>query len=218
MRRQASAITYFVRTRLDGRQRWLTIGHHGQAAPDGQSWNPTSARRQALRLLADPGAADRIAEPATLTFPAAAQLFLEKHGPTLKPRTRVEYERLVRLYLVPALAASLLGKLTRSHVTTAHLAWSKDAPRSANAALTVLSKLMTWSKDEGLREGDNPCTRVKRNNEAQRRRYLSLAELTRLGSVLDAADMAGQLSPYAIAAVRLLILTGARYTEVLTLE
>ncbi|HRD74695.1 MAG TPA: tyrosine-type recombinase/integrase [Hyphomicrobiaceae bacterium] len=222
-RQRSDAVTYILRTRIHGRQRFFVIGQHGMATPDGNTWTPDTARRQAVKVMGNPAIAEKPTkskpdqQPGPLTFENVAVLFLAKHGPMLRPRTRVEYERLIRLYLNPAFGAKPLTAITRADVSTASLAWS-DTPRSANFALTVLSKLMTWSKDEGLREGDNPVTRVKRYKEVRRERYLSLDEVSRIGAALADCERDGSINPHGTAAIRLLILTGARLSEILTLQ
>ena len=67
----------------------------------------------------------------------------------------------------------------------------------------------------GLRpDGSNPCRHVEKFAERKRERILSPAELARLGDALAAYDG----SPYAVAAVKLLVFTGARLGEVLGLR
>jgi integrase len=67
----------------------------------------------------------------------------------------------------------------------------------------------------GLRpNGSNPCRHVEKYAERKRERMLSPAELARLGDALVAYDG----SPYAAAAVKLLVFTGARLGEVLGLR
>ncbi len=79
--------------------------------------------------------------------------------------------------------------------------------------------MMTWCEMEGLREpNSNPCHRIKRFPERSRQRFLSDAELDRLGSLLSDLEETGQERPTVIAAIRLLLLTGMRLGEVLGLE
>ena len=44
-RRQKDAVSYFLKTRVEGKQRWLTIGRHGQP------WTPDAARKHAAQSL-----------------------------------------------------------------------------------------------------------------------------------------------------------------------
>jgi integrase len=52
----------------------------------------------------------------------------------------------------------------------------------------------------------------------QRERFLTPEEFARLGQVLDKAARTGAHNPFVLAAIRLLILTGARLSEILTLK
>ena len=64
----------------------------------------------------------------------------------------------------------------------------------------------------------NPCTGVLRYKRPARDRFLSEAEFTRLGRVLNEMEKAGEVSPHAAAAIRLLMLTGCRRNEIVALR
>src|SRR3954468_941364 len=55
--------------------------------------------------------------------------------------------------------------------------------------------------------GSNPCRGVDRYPEKRRERFLSAAELARLGAVLEEEE---PHDPFVVLAIRLLLLTGAR--------
>jgi predicted DNA-binding transcriptional regulator AlpA len=76
---------------------------------------------------------------------------------------------------------------------------------------------MGFAVARGIRP-DNPAFRVRRFPEKKLERFLSPAEIARLGEALAAAEAVGVESPSAIAAIRLLVLTGCRKNEVLTLQ
>ena len=69
-----------------------------------------------------------------------------------------------------------------------------------------------------LSAATNPCRGIDRYKENKRERFLSAAELSRLGEALREAEEQQALTPYAIAAIRLLLLTGARKSEILSLR
>ena len=64
----------------------------------------------------------------------------------------------------------------------------------------------------------NPCRSVRRYKGRRRERFLTTEEYRRLGRVLVEAESAGSVWPSAIAAIRLLMLTGCRRNEILTLR
>jgi integrase len=79
--------------------------------------------------------------------------------------------------------------------------------------------MMNLAEAWGLRtDGSNPVRHVKRYPERKRERFLTREELQRLGAVLADAQATGAETPFVLAAVGLLILTGARLTEILTLK
>lgn len=211
-RRQKDAVSYFLKARFHGRQRWITIGRHGNP------WTPETARRRALQILADPTLADRTTPHEKTTVADTIDQFLATHGPKLKPSTLYVYRCLVRTYLVPEFGKTPVADLTRAAVAKAHARWGAN-PRSANHALSVLSRAMSWAEDQGFRpENSNPVHRIDRYRENSRERFLSTEEIARLGKALDDAETERLASSMAVAAIRLLILTGARLNEILTLE
>ena len=88
----------------------------------------------------------------------------------------------------------------------------RDKPYQANRTLGVLSKMFSLAEIWGLRpDGSNPCRHVKRYKESKRERFLSPEETGRLGEVLAEAESE---MPSAVAAFRLLLLTGCRLSEI----
>lgn len=217
-RRQGEAVTFFLKCRHRGRQRWITIGRMGSP------WSLIDARAEALRLLGevarggDPVAAGKTKD-GDLRVSDLIELFLARHGPKLKPNTRGQYTRACRKVLAPKLGQRLVSDDLRPAVAKLH-ADLQDTPALANQVLAVFSKLMSWAEDNGFRaEGDpNPCRKVGKYVEQRKERYLSPAELERLGAVLAERELTGRESPFVIAAIRLLLLTGARLQEILTLK
>ena len=217
VRRRSGAPSYFLQTRIKGRLRWMTIGVHGSP------WTPASARKEALRLLseinggADPGEAKRAGLRAPI-FAEAADQFLQDHGPKLKPRTIEEYQRHIAKSLIPAFGQRLMSDLTRADIASFHTGLAKT-PRKANLALAVLSKIISWSELRGLRtENTNPCRGIKRFAENQRQRFLLDEEILTLGDVLRDLETRGEEAPHVIATIRLLLLTGCRVGEILSLK
>ena len=90
-------------------------------------------------------------------------------------------------------------------------------PYQANRTLAVLSKMFNLAELWGMRpDGSNPCRHVKRYKERKRERFLSDTEYARLGSALRDAEVSE--TPSSVAAIRLLMLTGCRLSEILTLR
>jgi integrase len=79
-----------------------------------------------------------------------------------------------------------------------------------------MSAIFSFAAGRGLRP-DNPALRVKRFPGQKKERFLSPAELSRLGDALLAAEQ-NDANSSAINAIRLLALTGCRKTEILGLR
>lgn len=215
---------YLVQYRLGGRSgktRRVTIGTHGSVAPD-------QARRMARQILGNVAsgidvAAERHRRKAddrqAPTIEVAAQDFLALHvRPKLKPRTGEEYERLINRLIVPQLGKRRIRDLSHGEVEHFHHGL-KATPFQANRAIAVLAKLMTWTIKAGYRpDRINPVKGLERYREYARERFLSEAELAALGTAIRDAEEEKRLSPWGAAMIRLLVLTGCRFREILTLK
>jgi integrase len=93
-----------------------------------------------------------------------------------------------------------------------HRRISQTAPYQANRCLAVLSKMFSLAIRWRMRT-DNPCVGIARNKEHDRERYLTGEELPRLLTAL--AEYRDQRTA---AIFRLLLLTGARRGEVLSMR
>ena len=189
---------------------WFTIGPHGPL-------NPDQARARALEILAcakkgiDPRDADarREAEPSMADL---GRRFLEEYVPVhCKPSTREEYLRSVKLFVDPVIGELRVPEVQRKDIAALHHGL-RDKPYQANRTLGVLSKMFSLAEVWGWRpDGSNPCRHVKRYKEHKRERFLSPEETERLGQVLREAE---EEMPSAVAAFRLLLLTGCRMSEI----
>jgi integrase len=183
------------------------------------------ARSQALRMLgqvkgagADP-AADGDRERAAASVAELGKRFLKEHAAVrCKPRTLGEYTRCVDLFITPFFKSQKARSVTTADVAEfqtrlAHI------PYQANRAMGVLSKMMSLAETWGIRDRrSNPCEDVKRFPERKRERFLSSDELKALGKALDDYEQINTESFYAVAAFRLLVLTGCRLSEIQTLQ
>ena len=146
------------------------------------------------------------------------QFMTEHVRPKRKASTACEYQRIAKLYVVPRLGRRPVSEIQRHDVAKLHHELA-NKPYQANRALALLSKFFNWTEKHGLRpDGSNPCRHVEKYRESRRERFLSEAELARLGDALLAAESDESATPWAVAAIRLLTFTGARLSEILTLR
>ena len=195
----------------------MTIGTHGVLTPD-------QARGQARLLLAE---VERGGDPAedkqtgrqAPTFKEVAERYMEEHAQAKKkPRSVKEDRRLLDRVILPVFGSRQLADINRPDIAKFHHA-QKAAPYQANRAVALLSKIFNLAEKWGLRpDNSNPTKHTEKYREHKKERYLTPEELSRLGMALADAEAAKAELPQAIAAIRLLILTGARLSEILTLK
>jgi len=204
-RRQLRHVHYLLRYRLNGRQRFITIGRHG-------TWTPDTARTEARRLLGlvatkvDP-ASERV-RPAE-TFGAEVHRYLERKRPSLKARSIVEVERHL-LVQCKSLHHLRLAEIDRRTIALS-LGEIEQAsgPVTRNRARSSLTAFFAWSIKEGLIES-NPASGTGVADEGpSRERVLSEAELKAILKALHGQGQ-GQFADI----VRLLILTAQRRSEI----
>ena len=121
-------------------------------------------------------------------------------------------------HVLPAIGKRKVTEVTRADVLRLHHSL-RATPYEANRTLALISKMMNLAEAWGLRtDGTNPCRHVKRYEEKKRERFLSAVELARLGEALSEAERTQAVSGSVIAAIRLLLMTGCRLNEILTLK
>ncbi|MEZ4588058.1 MAG: integrase arm-type DNA-binding domain-containing protein [Gemmatimonadales bacterium] len=218
---------FFLKYRSGSRvTRKYTIGPYGALTVD-------QARAEAQRLRGevaggtDP-ARERARGKAAPTVSEALRAFLDAHKGKWKPRTHAEYTRQASRHIIPAIGTIRVADVTRADIGTFVRRFEKR-PILGNRVLALLSSLFTWAIRSGFRSDDlNPCRHIPRYAEKHRTRFLSADEITRLGTALEAAeegtwaDQEGKPMPPApwqsVTAIRLLLLTGCRRSEILDLR
>lgn len=210
--------TYFIQYRnAQRRTRKMSIGQHGALAPD-------EARKIARQLLADvargadPSLQRRMLRDADTVSMLLDRFETEHVMKNLAESTAKVWGYLIKTHIRPALGTYPVTSVTRQDVIKLHRS-IPGGGRQANNVLTVLSSVFAKAEEWGVRpEGNNPVVGVQRHKEKARVRFLTDAEISRLGTVLIAAEEEKSEYPCHLAAVRLLLFSGARANEVLTLE
>ena len=224
----------------EGRTRRLTLGRYGVLTVD----EARKAAKQALARVA--GGEDPVSDRrATRSAPLMNDLFdryrAEHVTPNNAASTAGDIDRLMRTYLRPGIGTIRVNALTRADVARLHSSM-RATPRRANFALAVLSKALALAELWGLRpEHSNPTRGVPRYPESHRTRFLSKDEARRLWKALREAETIGLpwrvdeggpkskhlaklenrrhvMAWQSIATIRLLLLTGARLSEILGLQ
>jgi len=233
----SGAKIYVVQYRQAGRSRRMKLGVHGRLTPD-------EARSMAKEVLGDiergkDPIEERKAKRAEQPFRELADGYMWLHvGVKCKPKTQEEYERLLRLHILPALGSKRASQISRADVARLHAKMSKT-PAAANRCVALIDSIWNFSVDTGeISPLPTPTKDLELYLEENRDRYLTMEEMGRLGQAMHLAETIGLpwiadekgpkakhlakpkkrltiVDPYAVAAIRLLILTGARLREIL---
>lgn len=209
--------SFVLSYRTGRRKRLMTLGPYGVLTL-------REARGRATKELArvldgeDP-LNERETASAAPTVAEIGQRYLEQHARVKKkPSGAKTDEQMLRDYILPRIGTLRVADITSQDIGSIHHALH-EKPYVANRVLFLLSTMLNLSEKWGLRPGgSNPCRHVKKFKEAPRERYLTTEELRRLSAALAEAEDEGRMCPYAIAAIRLLILTGCRLREILRLR
>ena len=222
--RMTYAVSY--RTRK-GKRRSLTLAHV-DAMP------PTEARKLARDVLArvarggDPLEEKRAARQRSMRLAELWKVFeggyldhprpagRKGHRP-LAETTRRSYRWYWTKYLRPALGSMKIDTITRDDAERLHRKLGRTSATNANRTLALLGSMFSFAEHARiLPRGSNPTHGVVRFEERRRERFLSTEELARLGAALRDAE--GSEPWQVAAAVRLLLFTGARRGEVLSMR
>lgn len=127
-------------------------------------------------------AADRAAKRNAATVSDLAERFDKEHiAVRLKPSTAKEYRGNLRRFILPALGRLAVPEITRADVAKFHHDL-RHIPYQANRCLEVVSKMFVLAEMWGLRpDGSNPRKHIRKYPEEKRERFLSAAELRRIG-------------------------------------
>lgn len=222
----------------------VTLGAHGALTPDEAR---RLAKRELGKVAqgVDP-AAERAARKNAATIKELGTEYLKDVDLRRKPGTAKEYRRLWEKHVVPALGSKFVAEVATADIRRLHRTLHKT-PYLANRLAAMLGAFFTFAEKEGARPtNDNPAHGIEFFAEKPRERFLTKEEFKRLGAALTKAETEGlpaapehkrrpgdeaklkhrpksadapiPANPFALAAIRLLALTGCRENEVLSLR
>jgi integrase len=195
--------------RVDGRQRRITIG----AFPD---WSVQAARNAAKKLKkeVDSGAdpmgqrhADRVAP----TLQDVWERYATEHLPRKAVRAQADERSMWLKIILPRLGKLKLAAIDADHIDELHreITTVRGTPVRANRVVEVLRRAFNLAiRWKWL--ADNPASGVRKNPEEKRNRFLNRNEIAALAQALTDHPEVTSAN-----AIRLLMLTGARRSEVL---
>jgi integrase len=168
--------------------------------------------------------------------------FMAEHiEPKRRPKTAAFYRDVLDRIVKPEFGSKKADKLTRAEVAKLH-GKMKSTPFQANRVLAIIASMYGFAVRAGvLPDGTNPARKIDKFAEHRRERFLTGDELERLGAAIREAETKGvpwtvdenkptakhlakrknrltKISPFAAAAIRLLLFTGCRLREILHLR
>ena len=238
------SLLYRAGTGRSAPKRRMTFGRYGALTVD-QARKLAAATSADVARGADP-AANRSAAQNAPTLSMLGADFLADVKDRRKPNTTREYARLWNKHVAPALGTQRVAAITPAEVARLHRSM-RETPYLANRVVSLLGSFFTYAERQGVRaKHTNPAHEVKPYKEESKERFLTQAEVERLGKALRQAEHLGipaapkrrrepktgpkakhrprsadkpiPANPFAVAAIRFLLLTGWREKEALTVR
>lgn len=200
---------------VDGTQRKPTIGTYGAITLE-QARDIANDILAKVRAGEDPSRARKEARLA----PTVADLvdrYWNEHALIYKKPSSIKADRVnIDKHVLPAFGTRKVASITFDDVSRLHKSMF-ETPGAANRTVALLSKMFNLAEKWQIRPPySNPCRHVTKYKERRIHRDLNELELARLAKVLLESEP--YESPHAIAAIRLLLFSGMRVGEVLSLR
>jgi len=225
--------SYVVQYRQHRRTRRMLVGRHGVYTPD-------EARKEAKGILGDVA---RGGDPAEVKARARADMTVAElcdryltDGCGHKKASTVDTDKgRIERHIKPLLGSYVVQNVTQHDVEKFMKAVAAGKTKAdkktirrgraivrggdgtARRTVGLLGGIFSFASRSLLLRPDNPVHGVKRSKDRKRSRFLSQDEFKRLGEALIRAQNEG-VNPNAISAIKLLILTGCRRMEILSLK
>ena len=210
-----------VRVLPSGRKRFFVHSQHRRERVwkilgDAATMSVDEARSSAVRTLAAiRRGEDPPRDPAETLFEAVAETVFERYRRLWKPGTLDVNRCYLKNQILPRFQGRQVADIDRRDVRD-WFASLRATPVAADRSMPVLSVILREAEAMGLRpESSNPCLGIRRYRRKGRARFLSDEEIRRLSARLS-AHANGR--PQQVAVIRLLLLTGCRKSEILTLR
>ena len=200
---------FFIQCQHRGERIWKIVGDAATVSL-GEARSLAGGMLAAIRRGKDAPCA-----PGETLFEAVAETVFRRYERVWKAGTLYVNRSYLRKQLLPHFAGRPIADIDRQEVRN-WFARLRATPVAADRSMPVLSVIMREAERMGLRpEGSNPCRGIKRYRRKGRERFLSDDEVRRLSARLAAHEVRW---PRQAAFIRLLLLTGCRKGEILTLR
>ena len=200
---------FFIHIQHRGKRVWQIVG-------DADSMNVDEARTRAAAILAALRHGPDAPAPAEQTrFEVVAAKVFQRYARIWKAGTLRVNQVYLRRQILPWFAGRQIADITQQDIQR-WFASLRATPVAADRSAPILSVILKEAELVGYRpQGSNPCRGIRRYRRKGRERFLSEEEIRRVARRLSAHH---RERPLQVAAVRLLLLTGCRTSEILTLH
>ncbi|NMN06702.1 MULTISPECIES: site-specific integrase [unclassified Novosphingobium] len=210
-----------LRLRASGARSWMLLAGTKRQTLGDATLIPLEVARRMVAAASAPSPGPSSPVPSAPLFGAEARLadvmlryLASGENGRWKPGTLRNMRAVAAVHILPLLGQRKVRDITAEEVTRWHLDVAAKST-AARMSLSTLSGLMLYAEDHGLRDpGSNPCRGLRKKQRGHRGQLLPAAVVKRLWAVLDRLQ---ERMPDACDAVRLLLLTGARRSEILGL-
>ena len=138
-----------------------------------------------------------------------------------KPRTQDANLAQYRLYIGPIFGKMHMREIEEQHVMDAYARWAKKTSfATANKALSLVSSFWDWCESyKYVDRNTNPCKYVRKGaNKTYKPQILDQIGYRALSHALDVGPTVTDMHPRLFNALRVLMLTGCRASEITGLE
>lgn len=220
---------FFYRMPKNLKRLYLTIGVHGSITPDiareivkgysaevARGIDPKEAKNAKSQKVA---AQLKEQTEKSITFEEFFKIFTERHRHIEYKASSLKKENNnVKNWIMP-----FFGKKPLSEITIQHVLAFKDSMKCSpgaynkcfNTIRAAFNKAEIW---EFIPKNTNPCNKITKYPEKKMERFLTKDELQKLEALLSSKNIQQTYSHYSINALKLLIYTGCRKGEVLSLK
>jgi integrase len=136
----------------------------------------------------------------------------------LKKNTRTQYISLYKRFIEKAIGNMDIESVTRKHISDIVLK-EKDRPYQANRIKAICSKFFNWCIMNNYKSNEtNPAKWIRPYREKSKKTHLNEFNLHTIWTVINKLEIINKICIVASNALRMLMLTGARKNEILTMK
>ena len=213
--------TFYYKYRVQGTLAKMNIGRYGVVTTTDARKKCEALSSQVFRGIdpRDAGKQQKQEQKNNLLFVDFWDIFHEKYIQENHKKTTIKKDRSrVKNYILPFFGKKQVATINQQDIIAFadQLAHYKG---TLSKALQLLSKAFNQAELWGYRQKNtNPTDGIKKQSSKKMERFLTAAEKEHLEAILNDAALHDKRSPYAIAAIKMLLYTGCRESEITKLK